>query len=250
MPDVSPWDAVAVQALDLLRAGPERKAFAVIDQQADAMASDAAVGPNPGFREVGPALYWKHRALPAFLALQREHLRRLEASLTGCEEAAVAPLVRALGGSYYNLASFAWPGWEEPGIVIDAEALAAGRAAALRCLEIRRDPAHAAVPFGYTLAIAHWMVGAYHLAAREWDAARESFAQAQRLKQEAGEADVLEAGYLALTDVLERPEDTAAVTAFEGILAQLAARPEDADAACYRQQLVSARRVFEGGEFG
>lgn len=247
MPETSPWDAVAAQVLERLRRGRDAEAFAMIEQAA--MSSEgAAPGPNPGFREVGLALYWQHRALPEFLTLQREHLRRLEALLAhdgGATDA--APLIRALGGAYYNLASFAWPGWDEAGIVIGPEELAAGRAAALRCLEIRQEAAHASVPFGYTLSMAHWMLGAYHLAAREWNAAREQLGHAQRLNREAGQTEILEAGYRALVDLLERPDDTAAVTAFEAIIAQLEARGEDEDAACYRQQLLSARRVFGRG---
>jgi hypothetical protein len=248
MPDASPWDAVAARVLELLRGGRGNAAFAMIEQAAMS-GGEAAAGPNPGFREVGLALYWKHRALPEFLTLQREHRRRLEAALAACDNpTAASPLVRALAGSYYNLASFAWPGWDEAGIVIGPEELAAGRDAALRCLDLRRNPAHAAVPFGYTPAMAHWMVGAYHLAAREWDAARAEFGEARRLNREAGAVDVLEAGYLALCDALERPDDPSASAAFAAVITQLEARDEDEDAACYRQQLLSARRVFGGGE--
>jgi hypothetical protein len=247
MPEASSWDPVAAQALELLRAGRQAEAFTIIDRQAAAMAGAGAPapGPNPGFRDVGLLVYWIHRALPEFLVLQREHLRRLEAALAACtapEER--APLVRAIGGSNYNLASFAWPGWGEPAITIGPGELEAGREAAARCLAIRLDPAHEGVPFSYTLEMAHWVAGAYHLADRQFAAARAQFDIARQRAQEEGGDGLLAEGYLALTSLLERPGDASASTAFEAVLVAFNARTGDEDAAFYRDQLLTCRRVF------
>jgi len=227
---------------ELLRAGRDTEALAAIDTEA---AAQGAAGPNPGFREAGGALYWTHRALPEFVRVQHEHLRRLEATLAESTDAAEsAALIRAIGGSYYNLASFAWPGWNEEGIVAGDAELAAGRAAAARCLAIRADPAHVAVPFGYSLSTSHWLIGAFHLTDGNKAAAAGQFERARDLAEPGSPEQMLQTGYLALAQLAAQPAERAAEAALAAVLTWFASRKEVEDAASYRDQLVTCRRVL------
>src|SRR4051794_14434977 len=118
------WEAPAERVLALLRAGDPDAAFEYLDSLAEVGEASPA-GPPSGFRETAGILYWRHRALPEFVTLSRETARRLEAQAS----ASAAPderVVRPLAGTYYNLAAFAWPGWDEPGITVSPAELAAG----------------------------------------------------------------------------------------------------------------------------
>ncbi|MBD0330566.1 MAG: hypothetical protein ICV64_10755 [Thermoleophilia bacterium] len=227
-----PWDAVAVDVLERLRAGDEAAAWAAIDAAAAAADEVAVPGPAAGFREVGRTLYWSHRALPEYVRLQQEQVRRYEE--------AGGPVTR-LAGVLYDLAAFTWPGWGDD---VRPEAERAGREAACRCAELRADPRYADADFPLTAAMAHWVVGAHALAARELDEARAAFERARDRTCAAGADDALDRGYLALADVLARPRDPHAERAFEAVVAELTDRGgEEPD--FLRDQLVTARRVFE-----
>jgi hypothetical protein len=68
----------------------------------------------------------------------------------------------------YNLGSYTWPGWDEPGIKIQPEDLVLGFQAAKLNLRLGEDLARGAEP----MSRAHWLVGAHALAAgnmqRHW----------------------------------------------------------------------------------
>jgi hypothetical protein len=237
------WLTTAERVLEMMRSGDAAAAFDYLDHVVaeTGAAGHAAVAP-PGFREVARHLYWKHKALPEFVRLSQETIRRLEAAVAA--DPGKEALIRPLAGTYFDLASFTWPGWEEPGILIGPEELVVGRHAADRCLEIRRDPAHAGMRFGYSLPMAHWVVGAYRLQERDWEGARAHFGAARQLNRDANADDSLEAGYLCLVDLLERPGDPEAARGFDTTIAAFDSHQGDEDAACYRTQLLTARRVF------
>lgn len=245
MADTSPWNEPAERVLALFRSAGPAAAFEYLDTLNSPDAGDSPLSRlAPGFREVAGVLYWQHRALPEFVALSQEVIRRLDETLATLTEAEVrANLVRPLGGCYYNLASFTWSGWGEADLRIGPEEAATGRQAALRCLGIREQPENSEVPFGYTLSMAHWVAGAHALPG-DPGTAREHFSRAGDLDRAAGGDDALSRGYLALSSLIERPEDPAAAEAFEGVLSELAARAGDEDAAFFREQLLAARGVF------
>jgi hypothetical protein len=240
----SPWEEPARQVIELLRAGEREAAFARIQQAAT---ENGASGPIAGFREVAGAAYWKGKALREFVALSHETIRRLDAALAQTPDVdARAPLVKALGGTLYNLAAFTWDGWAEPDIFVGPEELAVGRAAARRCLEVRLAPENAIAGFGYTPAMAHWTVGAHELSARNFGEAREQFRREIAEERSAGESDLLGRGYLALVGLVETPGSFDAQAAFAAVIEALASREGDRDAAFYRDQLLTARRVYLG----
>ena len=236
-----PWAVPAGEVRKLLREGLEAEAFALIEQHADTLPTK---GPIPGFNEVALALYWTHRALPESIAVAQERLRRLEAPLATATPEARPDLIRAIGGTNYNLASFAWPGWGKVELASGPDELAAGRAAAEKCLAVRTDPANAEYPFGYDVPMAHWVAGAWKLCDREFDAARAHFAQCLEASQAAGKSGALYAGYLALADLLERPSSASAAGAFDTALSAFDARPKADDADFFREQLITARAAL------
>jgi hypothetical protein len=138
----------------------------------------------------------------------------------------------------YNVGSFTWPGWGDP--VGEAER-AAGEDAARLSLRL----VIALAEGDSSLSVAHWLVGAHHLAAGRADAARASFTAAGGKAREAGdEAGArMNTAYLALTDVLLGPAGDAAEKTLADALAALAAEGSE-DAAFYADQVRAARRAL------
>ncbi len=138
----------------------------------------------------------------------------------------------------YNVGSFTWPGWGDP--VGEAERAAGEDAARLsRRLVIELEEGAS------SLSVAHWLVGAHHLAAGRADPARAAFTaasgKAREAKDEAGA--LMNAAYLALTNVLLGSDGDAAENALADALAALAAEGSE-DAAFYADQVRTARRAF------
>jgi hypothetical protein len=246
MSDTTVWEPLAGRVLALLRAGDHAGAYDALEREAPAVtAGDPAADRFTGFRKVSGLLYWTHRALPEYVALCLEHIRRVEAALAGAAGEERAALVKTLGGTYYNVASFTWPGWDEKDVAPGPAEVQIGREAALRCLEIRIDPANADVAFGYTVSMARWVAGAHHLPHNP-ELARQQFALARALDLETGQDDTLNAGYLALVDLMEGRAE-AAEEAWDSVMSILEDRaPADEDAVFCRNQLLTARRFYLG----
>jgi hypothetical protein len=216
------WNDVAGRALELLRNGRDEEAWAAIDEAAGGLETRWPA-PAAGFREVGRELYWTHQAVPEFVRLQREQIRRLEAE-PGPESAVVVRLV----GVLYDLASFTWPGW---GKDVRPEDVEVGAEAADRCLRLREDPAYADLQFTVTPGMAHWVVGAHALAAGNFGKARAQLALS-------GD-ETLARGYLGLVNLVEAGDGRE----LEAVLGDLAAK-DDEDSAFYHDQLVAAAGVL------
>lgn len=139
----------------------------------------------------------------------------------------------------YNLASSTWPGWDEPGIVIDSAYLKIGFEAARANLRLAEQLTKGDVP----LSRAHWMLGAHSLAAGQYEQARGSFGRAAAYARKAEKEDeaLLAEGFSALTAVLERPEDPEAEA---GLGAVKAALGHHKHGAFFNAQIETARSVF------
>jgi len=218
------WDEVSGRVAALLQDGRDEEAWAAVDGAAGELETRWPA-PTAGFREVGRELYWTHRALPEYVRLQREQIRRLEAE-PGPERDVVVRLVGAL----YDLASFTWPGW---GHDVRAEHVELGAEAADRALRLREDPAYAELPFTVTPGMAHWVVGAHALATRDFERARMELALS-------GD-ETLSRGYLGLVDLAEAGDRSE----LDAVLEELAAK-DDEDSAFYRDQLVAASGALVG----
>jgi hypothetical protein len=210
------WEEIATGALALLREGRDGDAWAAIDEAAPALETRWPP-PAAGFREVGRELYWTHRAVPEYVRLQREQIRRIEAEPD--------PDLPRLTGALYDLASFTWPGW---GLEVPSDDARLGAEAADRCLLLRTSVDG---EFTITEGMAHWVAGAHALAAGRLHTARAELAQS-------GD-ETLSRGYLGVVDLVERGDRAQ----LDGVLGELDDADDD-DSRFYRDQLVKAAEVF------
>jgi hypothetical protein len=190
-------------------------------------------------------LYWKAHDLPAVIAIGRAGiLYCLGKSLEADVPRETAGELRSVAkGMAYDVGSFTWPGWEEPGINPTPQELLAGRECAqlnLRLAIELKKPAE-------RVSMAHWLVGAHALAAGDARGAEDHFQLARDLlpatEAAAQATEFLNEGYLAIARLCGNPADAATRARLDQIIAQLGAS-DDEDAGTYRAQLLTARRLF------
>lgn len=217
--------------LDDLRArivaGQSAEAYGEIESLGDAVQAAEA------FHTVGKGLYWKDKDL----ALSRQTLES-GIAFTQRQFPTNEEIMGKEKAMCYDLASFCWVGWDEPGIAIGEEDVNVGRWAAERNLALGTELCRPAGP----MANAHFMVGGYRLTDGDLDGARESFAEFHRLADWSGDrgAAMLAEGYLALA-ALKAGEEGAAENLVE-IQQRLEATDPD-NGKFYADQLATARDV-------
>ncbi len=180
-------------------------------------------------------LYWTHKDIPAVVTLSGAgiaHLLKLDQQSSGDHH--FGNHAKALA---FNLGSFTWPGWAEPGITLTPAAIAAGLEAArlsLRLAEELNRPEKAK-------AKAHWLLGAHQLSAAEFVPASNSFRTGKSHAAKTDDpllAQMLD-GYLLLTHLLTDPENPQARRDFDSAITTL--REENSeDAREYANQLTTA----------
>src|SRR5689334_21284785 len=97
--------ALLERALELLDGNDAFAAIEFLCAQTDPRAAMDA------FAQLVMDLYWKRKDLPRAIALGRAGVQFALAQ----GDASLRPAGKAIA---YNIASFAWPGWDEPGIMI------------------------------------------------------------------------------------------------------------------------------------
>jgi len=155
------------------------------------------------FSEAMRHCYWKEKNLSRAVALGRAGLQYgLTAALPfqTSDPKLAHELRSAAKGMAYDLASFTWTGWNEPGISITESDLRIGLDAArvnLRlAIELKKD----ALP----LSRAHWILGAQQLAARQYLDAMQSFQKSSEFAKSANNEaeELLGLGFAALVQVV------------------------------------------------
>jgi hypothetical protein len=183
-------------------------------------------------------LFWKKQDLPALVVVGRSGIHYCLSRARGADEKTAAEL-RGIGKTMaYDLASFTWPGWADEGITITAADEATGFDAArtnLRlALELKRGPE--------PLHHAHWVLGAHQLGAGRFTEAIASFQQSAAFAREAknpGGALMAE-GYASLARLLSGSD-----AAEMELRANAEAIVKEKDGAFFRDQIATARKVFE-----
>jgi DNA-binding transcriptional MerR regulator len=179
--------------------GLEDGAFAAVASLA--AISDVSDAAN-AFGQALKSAYWDHKDLVLASAIAYAGAGRLLAAAAQATEQREADEARsAVKGLVYDLASFAWPGWDEPGVDIPAEAEAAGLSAARANLAMAVDLEKGDLP----ISRAHWMLGAHLLTSGEFAEARDHFSVAADFADRAGaDAEMaLARAFGALADLAE-----------------------------------------------
>jgi len=186
--------------------------------------------------------YWERKDLTAVLALGRAGID-YALEVAGETEAAspdAAAKIRGVAKSIaYNIASFTWPGWCEPGITVTARDLALGMDAARANLRWARELGKDDL----ALSRADWMVGAHELAAGNYTEARTHFESASDYAKAAGNNGerLMNHAYALISTLVENPKDEGARRDYEETKKELAG---EEDGQFFIDQLDSALAVF------
>ncbi len=148
--------------------------------------------------------YWKDKALDDVVTFARAGIQYC---LTKAQEMLEEDAERAANLRVYarvisyNLGSFAWPGWNEEGVVVSDSDLAAGLDAAR--LNVRLTTELGEGPD--KMANAYWVLGAQLLAAGEYADALDAFGSCGAKAREAGAPglELLASGYTGITKIVE-----------------------------------------------
>jgi hypothetical protein len=197
------------------------------------------------YAELVRDLYWKAKDVAAAVAVGRAGIYFAlgkAIDIAGHDPDAALALRGVAKQMAYNVASFAWPGWNEPGVTIaDADRLAGYDAARLNlrlAVELKRDASKT--------SMAHWMLAAHHLSGGAAQLAVESFGQAKADAERAGEAAqaLMCDGYAALAQSVATPDDdVAARDRFERAVSRLRQLGNE-DATLFADQLGTVRAYF------
>jgi hypothetical protein len=182
--------------------------------------------------------YWQKKDLPGTIRIGQAGIALGEqlASRFPDQASEIKSQVKAI---QYNLASFTWPGWDEPGFEITPEQGQLGLAAAKENLRLAIELKKDLLP----LSRAHWMLGAQQMAVADYSSAREDFAQAEGFASQAGSAGeaLLAQGFALLTSLLASPGNRDHSNQLEELKASL---KKEEHGEFFVKQIEDARRVF------
>lgn len=189
-------------------------------------------------------LYWERKDLTAAMALGRAGVEfGLNTSLRYARDNPdLAYRLRSQAKSIaYDLASFSWPGWEEPGIEIDTSDLVLGQDAAKTNLRLAVTLKKGDLP----MSRAYWILGVHHLAADKPEGARKAFVEGIKYATaaEARDFELLLRGYVYLIDIISDPLNSSIRTELEFVLSEL---DRSRDGRFYGEQLQRSLRIYGG----
>jgi hypothetical protein len=171
--------------------------------------------------------YWTDKNLPRVVLLARAGIQYgLTISVTADDLELTGQFKSTAKAIAYDLASFTWPGWAEPGLVIGPTDLAIGLDAAKINLRLANELNKGDLP----LARAYWMLGGQQLAGGSLSEAEASFSQAEHYAAAAGEE-----GERLLAQAF-------------GLITSLLASPDASDAHTHLAQLKDSLRHQEHGD--
>ena len=190
------------------------------------------------FDQVMRHAYWQNKDLPATIQIGQAGVE-LGQTLADTHPDQTSEIKSQIKTIQYNLASFTWPGWDEPGFEISPEQVLIGLAAAqenLRlAIELKKD--------ALRLSRAYWMLGGMEIAVKDYADAKEHFSQAEKFASQAGsQAEALLArGFEFLTGLLANPDGAALSKELEEVKTALLA---EKDGEFFVKQIDDAQRVF------
>ena len=159
-------------------------------------ASDAA----DAYAQAMKSAYWEHHDVALVTAIAYAGAGRLLALADEVDDPDEAHEAKAaVRGLMYDLASFSWPGWDEPGVTISPDAQAGGLSAARACLALTAELGLEDL----ATSRAHWILGAHLLMASALSEAGRQFGLAGQAADRAGAAAEvsLAAAFAALAEL-------------------------------------------------
>lgn len=191
-----------------------------------------------GYRQAVRDAYWEAKDLGAVAPLAAAGYAHCLVAAGAAEGEAAYRLRSEAKALMYDLASFTWPGWAEPGVEVLERDLQIGLDAAITNLQLARELVKGELPESRAL----WMLGGHMLAAGRYLEAGDRFSEGAALAEAAGESAEARLGeaFAALSAVLAGTEG--AEHSFDGAVARLAA---EEDGATLVEQVSTARDVFE-----
>jgi len=162
-------------------------------------------------------------------------------AVDGKDPTAAVEFRRAAKRMATNVASFTWPGWNEPGITLSPEHMRQG----LTFARYSVRQLHELDPTAAQLAFTYWFLGAHLMADGQYAEAQAVFEAAHAYSQEHDadpEGRLMLEGYIGLTKLLAGQEQCGD-TEYGAAIAALQARDSE-DARFYAEQLLTARTVF------
>ena len=224
------------RAFDLLRGQDSYAAIEFLSRQPEPLEAAKA------YAGLVNTLYWKEKDLYRVIVMAQAGIQHslIAAAALETQDAQSAYQLRSIAkGLAYDIGSFTWPGWDEPGITIEPAHLAFGLEAAKVNLRLAQELNKGDLP----LSRAHWLLGAHHLAAGDGQAAHHQFAEAVGFARAAcaEEETLMCSGYEALITIRASPHDSAGQDALAATLAQLAGTEQGKS---FAAQLETAQQVF------
>jgi hypothetical protein len=213
------------------------------DPYADIAAlAEVDLGARPdAYSEAMRLAYWQDKDLSGAMAIAWAGIGRLLAMAHESEPDRAHELRSQAQRLTYDLASFTWAGWDEPGIVITPPEARAGCAAARANLALVHELGQAEL----AQARAHWMLGAHELAAGRPDYARASFEAAAGRYAAAGPDGAAEAALASAFAVLaDLSEGLAGESDLLAALERLRSTPGGTELAA---QVTTAREALDIG---
>lgn len=186
------------QTLDLLSQSDTFAVIEFLDQQ------DNQLQVAKTYLELVNHLYWKEKNVPEMVALARAGIQYALAAGSAVfkRDLHMTLLLRSEAKSIaYNLASFTWIGWDEPGIVLDETDQCYGLEAARMNLRLSFELDKGDM----RISRAYWMEGAQLIAAACLAKAKENFQRATTYAVRADEKgdELIARGFELLVDLLQ-----------------------------------------------
>jgi hypothetical protein len=194
------------------------------------------------FLDLSRDLYWKQKDLSSTLAIARAGITYclLRALDNDTVDSTLAYDLRSIvKGLCYDIASFTWNGWDEPGIVITTADLAAGFDAAKANLRLAHELKKGDLP----RSRAHWILAGHYLSRSDRKSAADHYQQGERYAAAASSRpdELLNKAFAHLIDVLANPADRDAADRLTAIKSELKSQQ---DGQMFIDQLETAHRVF------
>jgi hypothetical protein len=223
-------------ALTLLSQSDTFAVIEFLDQQEDQLEVAQT------YSELVKHLYWQEKNVPDMVALARAGIQYALAAGTALFKRDLEKTLLLRGEAKtiaYNLASFTWIGWDEPGIVLDRTEQCYGLEAARMNLRFAFELDKGDM----RIARAYWMLGAQLLAAGELRRSQESFNRAATYAVRAKEKgdELIARGFELLVALLQEPAASKTQEALAGVKEQLL---QVEHGQMFVNQIDTARRVF------